>query len=420
MIRLCLTGCLIAVLAAAAGADQLVLDNGHTLTGKVSVEGDTVIIEMMHATLTFPKTRVSKIVYQETPQEQLAHLLAKADKKNPEALFAVAKWAEENSLNRHAQDIYKMIIRLDPDHAGARLKLGHVGIDSKWLKFDDAMEVCHSKLAAGRYETLLDEILPSIMEIATTTKKEIAVNDLIAHAQLRAGNLAEATKTFESLAGKVRQPTSIRYAAIVEILEENDDGMYIVTEPYPPTAFLLKKEEDKVSIVTEGPASLSRPKVLEIALRDKARKETDLGKKLLAEAIELEPTDASGAKTKYFLALNNFDRADAIVAGIAKSWKIQIARRRIASFRKVADASAEKFDKAMGKLGREALSPQGYKAKVTKLSQHLARVRDQLKKILEVAKPYPHELLLEIKWAELDLKKIEEMRKILLAEMSEE
>lgn len=420
MIRLCLTGCLIAVLAATAVADQLVLDNGHTLTGRVSVEGDTVIIEMTHATLTFPKARVSKIVYQVTPDEELAHRLAKADKKDPKALFTIARWAEKKSLSRQVQDICKMIIRLDPDHAGARLKLGHVGIDDKWLKYDQAMELCRSKLAAGQHDVLLDEILPNIMEIATSTKRRLEVTNLVAHAQLRAGMFNKAIVTFNSLANKMRPPVSVRYAIIAEILEENEDGMYIVTEPYPPTASLLKKNDDEIEIIPEGPASLTRPVVLEIALRDKAKEEINLGKKHLAEAIKFEPTNPSDAKTKYDAALRNFDRADAIVVGIAKSWKVQIARRRITALRKIADASAKQFDEAMGKLGQEALLPQDYKSKVTKLLQHLTRVRDQLKKILDVAKPYPQELLLEIKWAELDLKKIDGMRKILQAELKEE
>ncbi len=408
------------MLAAASEADQLVLDNGHTMTGKVSVEGDTVIIEMTHATLSFPKARVSKIIYQETPDEEVAHRLAKADKKDPEALFAIAKWAEKNSLPRQAQDIYKMVIKLDPDHAGARLKLGYVGIDDKWLKYDKAIELCRSKLAAGKYEALLDEILPNVMEIAAGEKNRLEVTDLIGHTQLQAGMFDDAINTFNSLANKTRPPVSLRYAIIAEILGENKDGMYVVTEPYPPTASLLKKSDEQVEIIPEGPASLTRPKVLEIALHDKAKKEIDLGKKNLDDAIAVEPTDASTAKNKYDAATKNFDRADALVDGIAKSWKIQIARRRITALRKVADENAKLFDDAKSKLGQETLSSQDYKTRINKLIQYLNRVKDQLEKIIEIAQPYPQELLLEIKWAELDLKKIKEMRKILLAELKEE
>ena len=43
--------------------------------------------------------------------------------------------------------------------------------------------------------------------------------------------------------------------------------------------------------------------------------------------------------------------------------------------------------------------------------------RDDLKKIMAVARPYPRELVLEIKWAELDLTKVNSMRKILVTEI---
>jgi hypothetical protein len=120
---------------------------------------------------------------------------------------------------------------------------------------------------------------------------------------------------------------------------------------------------------------------------------------------------------KYLQAGKAFDRADAMVADIARSYRIEIARRRITAIRKDADADAKKFDAALATLGKKDMTAQAYRSMVQRLMHNIDSVRESLKGVIDIAKPYPRELVLEVEWAQQDLKKIEAMRVILASEL---
>ena len=72
------------------------------------------------------------------------------------------------------------------------------------------------------------------------------------------------------LAAKTSGAAAAKYGAIVDILTGNKDGMYVLSEPYPPESALLGSS---AKTVPAGPASLATPLVLEAALREKAKGE---------------------------------------------------------------------------------------------------------------------------------------------------
>ncbi len=190
--------------------------------------------------------------------------------------------------------------------------------------------------------------------------------------------------------------------------------MYVLSEPYPPESALLGSS---AKTVPAGPASLATPLVLEAALREKAKGEIKSGRNTMDAATKLERTDPDGALTKYVQAAKSFDRADAMVPDIARSYRIEIARRRIAAVRKDADADAQKFDAEMNTLGKKDMTAAVYRSTVLRLMHNIDSVRESLKGVIDIAKPYPRELVLEVEWAQQDLKKIEAMRVILASEL---
>jgi hypothetical protein len=222
--------------------------------------------------------------------------------------------------------------------------------------------------------------------------------------------------TFTDLAAKTSGALSVRYAAIVDVLSANHDGMYVLMEPYPPESALLG---GTAKSLPAGPASLAAPLVLEAALRDKAKQEIKSGREVMDAATKMEPTDPDGAMAKYLQAGKAFDRADAMVADIARSYRIEIARRRITAIRKDADADAKKFDAALATLGKKDMTAQAYRSMVQRLMHNIDSVRESLKGVIDIAKPYPRELVLEVEWAQQDLKKIEAMRVILASELDD-
>jgi len=406
----------VALLVAVASADKVILTDGRTFTGTVDVEGDTVRITVPYGTLVFPKTQVERIELKDTPEQEFRKKLGETDLDDPNGLFYLARWAETNCLDRQAGDLYTLILKLDPDHVYTRRALGYVRINQKWLTFNRGLLQARGKLEAGSYAALLDDVLPALKQTAKTKRQHLEVAELLGYTQLRSRLFAPATRTFADLAEKADPPPAVRFAAIREILTDNPDGMYVMRETYPPSARLLGGVS---AAIRPGPASLANPLVLAAALRDLAKEDIAAGRKLMDEARKLELTDPDSAWKKYARAEQAFDRADAMVTNITRSYRIEIARRKIAAIRRDADADARKFDEAMGKLGLKPMSAQAFKGFVLRMIHHLDSTRDNLRRIRGIAEPYSQELVLEIKWAELDLTRIEGLRKILVARLDD-
>lgn len=416
MARPLTAGWLLAILAAAAVADQLYLTDGRTFIGNVTVEQDSVQIEMPMGSMRLPKDQVLRIEWRETPEEQLAKKLTETNAKDPGALFEVARWALDQNLKAQGRHLCQQVLQLDGEHAGARQELGQMKVAGRWTGYDEAMQLAQSWLEAGRYAELLKDLLPGLDRIAPTPEAALAVGELQGQAQTRAGQFDAAAKTFAALAARARPPASVRYQATADVLAANRDGMYILSEPYPPMAGLLQQDRP---VLPPGPASLAGPQVLAASLRDLAKKGIEAGRQLMEAARQVEPSDPSGALAKYGAALKAFDQADALCERISFSYRVEIARRKIALMRKDADEAARRFDAAMNALGQQELTAPAYRETVTQLIRHLDKVQENLTAILAVAKPFDRELVLEIKWAETDLARIRRMRQELAGELDD-
>lgn len=405
---------LVAALCAAAAADEVVLQDGRKFTGTVTVKDETVLIQMSYGTVSFPRWQVQTIKLQPTIDDELTRRFSQIDSKDTDSLCRLAVWAKEKGLSTRAADLYARVLKIDPDNLVARKACGQVRIDGRWYAFADALELARGKLQAGRLESLQDDLLPALLEIAPKDKYAV-IHELQATIHLQGGQFSAATAIFTDLAKKTSAPSSVRYAAIADILTANADGMYVLTEPYPADSPLVGRRGS----LRPGPASLAHPLVLEAALRDRARTELKAGKELMDAATKLEATDPDSATAKYAQAVKSFDRSDAMIGGISRSYRIAIAKRRIVTIRKDSERDARKFDDAMAKLGQKDLPPQTYRAMVIRMKHDLDNVRDSLKAVLDLAKPYPRELVLEIAWAQRDLRRIESMRDVLNTELNE-
>ncbi len=409
--RLVQTALLFALLSPALSrGDILVLTDGRTFEGQVTRNGQTVLIDLPYGTLRFPAHEVLEIQRRATPQEQYESRLGQIDPNDPNDLAELARWAQDHQLDREALALHERVVDLAPDNPQARKALGQIRIDDRWVAFDKAVELARGKLEVGQHRQLLSRILPELEQLADTPQQVRVVREVLAEAQLRSGRFAEAARSYQHLAETTHPPLSSRHAAIAKVLKANPDGMYIVAEPYPPGAGLLSGSQP---LVKPGPASLAEPLVVRAALRQSAKKQIDLGRELIEAAGRIESTDPEEASATYARAEEIFDRADALVPRISHSYRVEIARRRISTLRKDVQLDAERFDRAMEQLGKEAVSPRAYRTMVQRLDHHLSGIRRGLDQILALARPYPRELVMEIKWAEADVKRIEAMRKIL-------
>jgi hypothetical protein len=405
---------LLCLLAAPAAGDRVTLKDGRTFEGTARQADDKILVEMTYGTVSFPLSEVEKIERMPTASDQLEVMLSKIDRTDANALYQVGAWARENELPKKSGELLREALSLNPDHAGARKLLGYVKADGKWLHVSAALQLAQNKLEAGKHDELLSELLPALGEATTDQPQKFQVKVIEAYARLRAGQFEPAAKGFEGLSAKAPAGESPRYAAIAEILRAHPDGMYLLSEPYPPTAMLLGSGAPAAE---PGPASLAKPAVLAGALRDKAKTQLDTGKKLVEEGKKLEASEPEAAKSKYALAGKSFDAADALVPGIARSHRVEVARRLIALITKDMNTEADKFDTLKAELGKRDLVPAAYAGLVQKMLRALTNVRADLEAILQLSAPFERELVLEVTDANVHLQKVNASREILNEEL---
>ncbi len=415
MKRLAAVLLIVAALSASAGGDRVVLTDGRVFEGTVTEFDGKVLIEMDYGTISVSASEIESIERGPTPAEVLEARLDDIDRTDADALFDLAVWADNNGLNRRAEKILAEILDLDSDHSDAHMRLGHVKADGKWMELPVAIQLAQGKLEAGKYKTLLKQLLPAIKKVVKDPKRKLQVMHIEAHCLLRGKQFDRARRCFEQLVKESSMPHSARYAAVVEILKTHPEGMYVLAEVYPPTAMLLGSPGP---IIKSGPASLARPEVLAAALRDHAKAAIKEGRGLMADGKKTEPVEPEAARTKYALASKCFDQADAVVPNIARSWRVEISRRRIAMITKDMNVQAGKFDALKAELGERDMSPTAYSDLVVRMLRSLKRVRADLKDILELAGPFERELILEITDATLRLQRVKALTEILKQELN--
>ena len=379
--------------------------------GKITVQENSVIIVMEYGTMSFARSEVARVEIRDTAIEQLSRRLAELKSDDVAGLFEAAAWADENELPRQARELYQKVVVLSPHHKGARRALGFAFVEGQWRTFAQSMELCRARLDSGPLDALLRQSLPAVEEIAG--ERWPAVRELRGLAQLRNKDFVTAAATYQDLARRTAGPTAWKFAAVADLLNDSRDGMVVLADPYPPDAKLTGKK-----FLPAGPASLSNPLVLEAALHARARKEIAAGRSHMEEGLKLEPTDPDAAAVKYRQAGLTFDRADALVEKIALSHRVEIARKRITMIRKDTVLDAAGFDKQLNDLGNADVTAAVYRQRLTQMVRHLDNVRGNLASVLELAQPFPIELVMEISWAQQDMKKVEAMRQILVAELN--
>jgi hypothetical protein len=118
--------------AARARADYLVLDDGRRVDGKIVAESaKEVRIKTSVGELTFKRESIVELKHEKTRDEVYAERLAVC--KTAEDRYQLGLWCEEQKLPKRAEENFGKAIELDPDHAGARAKLGFVRYADQWM-----------------------------------------------------------------------------------------------------------------------------------------------------------------------------------------------------------------------------------------------------------------------------------------------
>jgi hypothetical protein len=354
-----------------------------------------------------------------SPQEQLAQRLHGIDPSDTAALIDAGLWAAHHGLEKQANELLARVIGLDTDNPRAREALRQVRIGAQWYGLAQGAQVLAGQVTAAGYDAATAAIIEQMRDLAQTAEEKAAVEALYVHVRLCQGDFDAAAGSFAALAQTAPEGSAVRtrLSIIAQILQQNRDGLYVLTAPYPAAALLLDEPEN---VVPAGPASLADSRVLTAALHDKAGAFLAEGGRQLDQARLLDAGDVQAIEQACQRALAQFDQADALVMDVARGYRVDVARCRIDVLRRRAQEAAAGFDAELDALGLQELSRQAYAEKLARLLNAAQQVRQDLELILRLAQPYPRELVMEIRWAQEDRARLRNIQLTLRRELREQ
>lgn len=136
-----------------AWADRAVLAGGTTLEGKVTREGDRVVIETPSGTIRLPAESVDRIEEGQSPLEHFEARHAALAPKDVRGRLALADYCRDHDMPARERSLLMEVIALAPNHELARARLGHEKTASGWMTREEAMRARGLVRHEGRWIT---------------------------------------------------------------------------------------------------------------------------------------------------------------------------------------------------------------------------------------------------------------------------
>jgi len=216
------------------------------------------------------------------------HAKETAAKQDPEALFQVAKWAEEKGLAADAKRLYQSVVKINPDHEGANTALGNVNVDGKWIPGKDS-EAARKKAMEAEYKA------KGMVEVTGVWVEKEEVADAKHGVFHHGGERVTKEEKLALLGGSVRHPVTRQLIDAKDLDKARDNQFPIGTE----NRWVDEKEADEFHADTARPwmlrsefctviGSLPVKKMQEVAL------EADNGYKAVRDGFfKSDPTPAN-------------------------------------------------------------------------------------------------------------------------------
>jgi tetratricopeptide (TPR) repeat protein len=406
----------LACLAAASAADAEIvyLVGGGSYRGKVRIEGDLVVVEIPEGSISLDRESVLRIEPSDDLGSQLADKRARLDPKDADGHYKVGVWARQNDLPGPARELFLRAVAIQPDHVQAQLALGRLFFDGDWMDADGLQESVSRLVSDGQDASAWQMGRAALAGLLPQANRR-AVLGSTATAARRLGYFAESVACYKELLTMLTPGDSehVRAAAIVELLESSPGGLYLVQINE------LTRALDGGQAAwpdRSGFYSLANDAVLSAALRDRATQLIAKGQAKLDAAQAVQPTDQIRARTGYSEAEEQFGQADALVAGIARSYRVEVRRRLIQMHQSVAEAAALRFEQVIKSINPGKAAE--YRTKLKFALSLLDDVQKDLDPILVLARPYPQEFSVIVAWTQEDLDTVRAMRKTLEGELT--
>ena len=123
--------------AAPVWADAVVLKDGRTLEGAVSVRDGQVVVRHRFGEIRVSEADVVRIDETDDAWDQLERLRGQLAHGTADERYRFAMFAREEGFTDEARKALLSVLRVDTDHPGARAALGYVQHEGRWITEED-------------------------------------------------------------------------------------------------------------------------------------------------------------------------------------------------------------------------------------------------------------------------------------------
>jgi hypothetical protein len=135
-----------AVVCALAGAplppvaaDDVQLESGNVIEGKVTRHDDKVVIELESGQITLSADSVKHIDRRESNVEHFERQYQALKPNDVAGRMALADYCRDHDMRARERTLLEEVIAREPNHAAARARLGYVRSDGGWITREQSM-----------------------------------------------------------------------------------------------------------------------------------------------------------------------------------------------------------------------------------------------------------------------------------------
>lgn len=158
-----------------AFAETFVLKSGGRIEGELMNRqreaNDPYLVRTDAGVVKLAREVVSKAIAKSNAIEEYEQRAPKAA-STVESQWELAEWCQENNLRGPRSHHLEQILRLDPNHEGARIGLGYQKFEGRWVKPDEYFASIGYRKYKGTYRTEYDIALMQSREAATMATVE--------------------------------------------------------------------------------------------------------------------------------------------------------------------------------------------------------------------------------------------------------
>ncbi len=120
--------------SALARADVVTLKDGRKVEGAIVERSSlAVIVRQKLGEVRLEQAQIADITEQDDPWDQLQRLRVELGGGTADERYRLAAFAAEQGFEDEARRAYLAVLRVDPDHPGARAALGFVKLEGRWI-----------------------------------------------------------------------------------------------------------------------------------------------------------------------------------------------------------------------------------------------------------------------------------------------